>query len=242
MVWSGGKDSALALYEMRQHPEYRVEGLLTTVNEHHRRVSMHGVRMSLLTEQAQALGLPLYPVWVPESPTKATYEARMEAALLSFKAKGIETAVFGDIFLADLRQYREQQLARLGMRAVFPLWGRESAKVVEQFIELGFKATVVCVSGRLLDQSFAGRALDTSFLHALPAGADPCGENGEYHTFVSDGPIFNEPVRFQLGECVYRDYASSPSSAAPSPADSLLQATPVHDTGFWFCDLVESEC
>jgi uncharacterized protein (TIGR00290 family) len=239
MIWSGGKDCALALHEVSRQPGYQVECLLTTANEHHRRVSMHGVRVALVEQQAEALGLPLHLAWVPEQPDMATYEERMAACLRQMKAQGIEAAIFGDIFLEDLRQYREQQLAKLGLEAVFPLWGRPTEELMQHIIRQGFEATVVCLNSRLLPPDFLGRSLDPDFLRDLPATVDPCGENGEFHTFVSDGPLFRHPVRFKLGERVFRQYgpAAPPPDANGPEAD---QPPPAYDTGFWFCDLLPS--
>ena len=173
MIWSGGKDCTLALHEMTAKDGYKVEYLLTTANEHHERVSMHGVRVSLLQQQAEALRLPLHLVWVPEQPDMPTYETRMAEGLQTMRAAGITTAIFGDIFLEDLRQYRENQLARLGMKAVFPLWGRQTGELLSQFIHLGYLAHVVCLNSRLLPPSFLGKPLDQAFKQELPAGVDP---------------------------------------------------------------------
>ena len=233
-AWSGGKDSALGLYRILKQKQYRVKYLLTTVNEAHHRISMHGVRLTLLEQQAQAIGIPLKIVWVPESPSMAEYEDRMAAAMVSFKAEGITTGIFGDIFLEDLRSYRENKLKQVGLQAVFPLWGGDTSKLVQEFIHSGFRALLVCVSDLRLGQAFAGRSLDANFLHDLPANVDPAGENGEYHSFIYDGPIFHQPVNFKTGEIIMRDYA--PASSQNNSSDNF--APQLYDTRFWFCDLI----
>ncbi|MGA7784001.1 MAG: hypothetical protein WB997_05080 [Candidatus Acidiferrales bacterium] len=210
--WSGGKDSCMALHELRRHARYEVAALLTTVTETYDRISMHGVRRVLLARQAATLGLPLEIVTIPPVCVNADYEARMEAALSAWKARGIRRVAFGDIFLQDLREYRERNLARVGMEAIFPVWLRPTDKLVREFIGLGFRAVTVCVDPKKLDESFVGREIDEKFVAELPADVDPCGENGEFHSFVYDGPGFAEPVEFTRGEIVLRE-------------------------GFWFCDL-----
>ncbi|HJQ30856.1 MAG TPA: diphthine--ammonia ligase [Pyrinomonadaceae bacterium] len=213
MSWSGGKDSCLALRELRQSPDYRVAALLTTVTRDYDRVQMHGVRRVLLERQAAALGLPLHEVFINKGATNEEYEAKMAEAFSPYRERGIERVAFGDLFLEEIRDYREQFLARHRMRGLYPVWGRDTTELVREFIGLGFKAVVTCVDGKVLDSSFAGMMINEDFLSALPAHVDPCGENGEFHTFVFDGPIFKEAVRLSVGEKVARD-------------------------SFWFCDLV----
>jgi len=203
--WSGGKDSCLALHELRREPLREVAALLTTVTETYDRISMHGVRRELLERQAAALGLPLEIVTIPPKCANTDYEARMEAALLKWKERGVSLVAFGDIFLEDLRAYREGNLARAGMQAVFPIWKRPTRELATEFISLGFRAVTVCVDPRVLDDSFVGREINEKFLAELPVGIDPCGENGEFHSFVYDGPGFSERVEFTLGEKVLRD-------------------------------------
>ena len=203
--WSGGKDSALALHTLLQQNKVRVAGLLTTVTEGFERVSMHGVRRELLQRQADNIGLPLQEVRIPPQCVNPIYEARMEAAMRSAFAKGIRRVAFGDIFLEDLRAYREKNLAKIGMEAIFPIWKLDTRELAQTFMDLGFRARAVCVDPRILDRSFAGRDLDEYFFRDLPANADPCGENGEFHSFVYDGPIFRTPVRHKTGEVVERD-------------------------------------
>ncbi len=205
LCWSGGKDSALALDRLRQSGRYHVAALLTTVTEDYDRVSMHGVRRVLVERQAAALRLSLQQVRIPAGCVNAHYEERMGTAMAHAHSQGIERVAFGDIFLEDVRQYREANLARAGMQGVFPLWKLPSAELAREFLRLGFQAIVVVVDPSKLDRSFAGRAFDQSFLRDIPAGVDPCGENGEFHTFVWDGPGFRAPVTFRVGEVVLRD-------------------------------------
>ncbi|QCR21189.1 diphthine--ammonia ligase [Pontibacter sp. SGAir0037] len=233
--WSGGKDSALCLHHVLQDKSCQVEALLTTFSGSTNRVTMHGVRQELLVRQAASIDIPLTKVSLPEGVGMEGYNQLMQEAWLPFQKRGITHAIFGDINLEDLRQYRENQLAKVGIKAHFPLWGIPTATLVHDFISTGFKAVVVCVNERLLDGSFAGRMLDEKFLQDLPAGVDPCGENGEFHTFVFDGPIFKEPVAFQLGERVRKTYGP-PANADDSCYDK--DKAPDYDTGFWFCDLL----
>jgi uncharacterized protein (TIGR00290 family) len=205
LSWSGGKDSALALYELRKQAGYEVRGLLTSVNDHYGRISMHGVREDLLDAQAAAIGLPLHKIRLSEHPSNAEYEQKMRSALEEFKLQGIVHIAFGDLFLEDIRQYRLANLQKIGMQAVFPLWQRPTEILAREFIGLGFKAILCCVDGQALDAEFAGRAYDSSLLAELPAGVDPCGENGEFHSFVHDGPVFRHPIPLRIGERVTRE-------------------------------------
>jgi uncharacterized protein (TIGR00290 family) len=205
LSWSGGKDSALSLYTLRQSGEHDVTALLTTVTREYDRVSMHGVRRTLLHQQAEAVGLPVLEVFLTPGAANDEYEQHMAAVLSAYQAQGVEGVAFGDIFLEDLRAYRENHLAQLDMQGVFPVWQRDTGELAQTFLDLGFKAVVTCVDTQALDASFAGRLIDEDFLRALPDGVDPCGENGEFHTFVYDGPIFAHPIPFTLGELVLRD-------------------------------------
>jgi len=205
MCWSGGKDSALALYEILRQNLYECVGLLTTITADYARVSMHGVRRELLRAQAEQIGMPLFEVTITKQSSNEEYEARMQQALERFRRSGVGSVVFGDIFLEDVRKYREENLARVGMTGIFPLWGKDSRALMEIFISLGFKAVVTCVDTQLLDGGFAGRYIDESFLESLPEGVDPSGENGEFHSFVFDGPMFTRPVSFRKGRTVLRD-------------------------------------
>ncbi len=206
--WSSGKDSAMALYHAQQDPRFDIHTLLTTVNETHQRVSMHGLRVELLERQAEALGLPLHKIWLPETVTMEEYEQIMHAEINTLKENGWEHTIFGDIFLEDLRAHREAQLVQVGIQAHFPLWKRNTRELLDELLSLGFKAIIVAIDGSKLDKSFAGRVLDSQFIADLPEGVDPCGENGEFHTFVFDGPNFNHPVSFELGEVVHKQYSA----------------------------------
>lgn len=203
--WSSGKDSAYALLEARRLGLADIVGVLTTVNEVHDRVSMHGVRNALLDRQVAALGLPCLKVPLPSPCPNEVYEARMEAAVERIKADGVRHIVFGDLFLEDIRAYREARLAPAGMAGIFPLWRRDTRALANEMIACGFLAHLVTVDPRKLDRAFAGRAFDHGLLAALPSTVDPCGENGEFHTFVSAGPMFPAPIAVTVGETVERD-------------------------------------
>jgi len=198
LSWSGGKDCALALHELRRSG-YDVAALLTTVTEGSERVGMHAVRRELLERQVGSLGLPLREIAIPPFPSNEVYEQRMREVLDGCLADGIRAVAFGDLFLEDIRSYRERNLARVGMRGVYPLWGRDTAALGRELVGLGFRSVVVCVDSRKLDRSFLGREIDTRFLAELPPDVDPCGENGEFHTFVFAGPGFRAPVAFVRG-------------------------------------------
>jgi len=205
MSWSSGKDSAFALHEARRSGDLDIMGLLTTVTSSFARVSMHGVREALLDRQAEALGLPCWKVPIPSPCPNGVYEAEMARVLGEVAVLGVDRVVFGDLFLEDLRRYRETKLGAIGMSAVFPLWMRDTAVLAREMITSGLKATLTCVDPRKLDRSFAGRALDADLLAALPSSVDPCGENGEFHTFASAGPMFVKPIGVEVGEVVERD-------------------------------------
>jgi uncharacterized protein (TIGR00290 family) len=213
LSWSGGKDSALTLWTLEREARRRPSALITTVTDVYDRVSMHGVRRSLLESQAASLRLPLVEVPIPPACTNDVYDARMAQAFASAELAGVETVAFGDLFLADIRAYREERLAAAGKSGLFPLWGRDTRELAKAFVGAGFTAFLVCVDPNRLDPSFAGRSYDADLLARLPEEVDPCGENGEFHTFVWDGPIFHAPITCERGEVVERD-------------------------GFVFCDLV----
>lgn len=204
LAWSGGKDSALALRRLQRSGAWRVETLLTTVTEDYDRVSMHGVRSELLEAQAASLGLPLVRVYIPAGSSNETYDERMLSALTPCKARGIDHVAFGDIFLQDVRRYREERLAEVAMQGVFPLWGLDTGRLAHDFVHEGFRAVITCVDLRVLDSSFAGREFDEGFLGDLPPSLDPCGENGEFHSFVYDGPDFRFPLAVEVGDRVER--------------------------------------
>lgn len=223
MNWSGGKDSALALHAVLQAGNYEVVGLLTTVSEAYGRISMHGVREALLDQQADALGLPLHKVRLPEQVNMEVYDALMHRALKQLVAEGVTHAIFGDLFLEDLKTYREKRLAELNLTGVFPLWQRDTTELAQQFVAQGFRAITVCVNEKQLDSSFVGREMDSVFFASLPKDVDPCGENGEYHSFVYAAPIFAQPIPVQTGEIVRR---------------TLGEANDTFDTAFWYADLL----
>jgi uncharacterized protein (TIGR00290 family) len=204
MSWSGGKDSSLALRELRATGTGEVRALLTTVTVEFDRISMHGVRRSLLHDQAHSLGLPLEEVWIPSNSSNEVYEKQMGQALEKYRSQGVQEVVFGDLFLHNVRQYREERLAQAGMKGLFPLWGTDTRKLAVEFVELGFRAVVCCVDPRVLGEEHCGMDYDMSFLQSLPSNVDPCGENGEFHTFVYDGPIFKHKIELTRGPVVER--------------------------------------
>jgi uncharacterized protein (TIGR00290 family) len=227
--WSGGKDSAYCLHMARQQG-LKIDALVTAVNEKHNRISMHGVRRELLEEQAASIQLPLYTIGLPEQASMGAYEEQIHSSNELLKGKGFDTAVFGDIFLEDLKTYREALNQKDEISCLFPLWKRNTKDMAREFVAAGFKAIIVCVNGSLLDKSFCGRLLDESFLNDLPSSVDPCGENGEYHSFVFDGPVFNKPVSFNKGEIICKEYET------PKVDDCFT--TPLPKTSFYFCELL----
>ena len=205
LSWSGGKDSAIALYEIQRGREYEVVSLLTTLTEEYDRVTMHGVQRVLLERQAESLWLPLQQILIPKGASNEEYASKMHAALAEFQSADVSSVVFGDVFLEDVRKYREDNLSKIGMKAIFPIWGRDTAELAQTFVDLGFKAVVTCVDSKILGETFAGRMIDDSFLAELPPNVDPCGENGEFHSFVFDGPIFRTRISITVGQIVLRD-------------------------------------
>ncbi|HYL50158.1 MAG TPA: diphthine--ammonia ligase [Stellaceae bacterium] len=240
LFWSGGKDSGLALDRLRRTGEYEIVALITTVNSQYRRVSMHGVREELIAAQANAAGLPLDTMYVGPSGTNDAYVAALRRTLGVWRERGVETVAFGDIFLADLRQWREKLLAELGMRGAFPLWQANTTQLAQEFVTRGFRAVLCCANDAMLGESDVGRELSAEFFATLPDGVDPCGENGEYHSFIHDGPIFRAPVEFKIGKKVYRPLEVAPAAA---PANGLAIPVPAAPgpsatKGFWFVDLL----
>lgn len=205
LSWSSGKDSAWALHTLRQQSDVEVAGLLTTINEQFDRVAMHAVRTDLLRRQAEGVGLPLRLVSLPFQCGNGVYEERMRAAIAAAQSDGIEGIAFGDLFLTDVRQYREKMMEGIGITPLFPLWGRPTAELAREMTAGGLRARITCIDPRCLPATMAGREYNDDFLKALPDGADPCGENGEFHSFAFDGPIFDRPVEFAIGETVERD-------------------------------------
>ncbi len=229
--WSGGKDSAIALHQLLQNPEYSVERLLTSVNSAHDRISMHGVRRELLKLQAERIGIPLTILSLPEQPDMNEYNQLMAEKMNSLKEEGFTHSVYGDIFLEDLQTYRINQMKSLGFEAAFPIWKKDTTKLIRQFIDDGFKAITVCIKSDLLDKRFVGRVIDHDFVNDLPENVDPCGENGEFHTFVYDAPFYSSPIPFNKGEIIYREYD------APKSDDGHSKESDLSKMGFWFCDL-----
>jgi uncharacterized protein (TIGR00290 family) len=218
LSWSSGKDSAWALHELRASPEFEVVALLTTINRDASRVAMHAVRETLLDAQAAAAGLPLIKVPIPAHCSNADYEAAMGAAMARARDQGIRHVAFGDLFLEDIRKYREEKLRAVGMTPLFPIWGRETAALAREMVARGLRAHLTCVDPKQLDRRFAGRLFDADLLDELPPGVDACGENGEFHSFAFGGPMFLQPVRVALGEIVERDafvFADLLSADAP---------------------------
>lgn len=214
MGWSGGKDSAFALYEVLKAKNYDVVALLTTITQDYNRISIHGVRRVLLEQQAEALGLPLEKMLIRKGASDLEYETALVTILKKFKGSGVNAVLYGDIFLEDVKKYRDDMLAKLGMHGVYPLWKKNSTELAHKFIDAGFKTVITVVDSNVLGKKFTGRDYNKQFLADLPANVDPCGENGEFHSFVYDGPTFSKPVAFTKGEVVLRE------------------------NRFWYCDLV----
>jgi len=229
--WSSGKDSALALYKILQEDEFEIVALVTTINEKYNRVSMHGIREELVAKQAESIGIPLIKIYLPESPSMEEYNLIMNEHLIRLKSEGITHSVFGDIFLEDLRVYRETKLEEVGMEAVFPLWKKPTEKLISEFIGLGFKTIVTTVNESHLNKDFVGRILDDKFINDLPKKVDVCGENGEFHTFTYDGPLFRFPIAFELGKTIRKTY--------PKPKTTEDEKSSEFDQyGFWYVDLI----
>jgi uncharacterized protein (TIGR00290 family) len=227
--WSSGKDSALALYHLLQDERYSVDELITTVNSHFNRVSMHGLRKELLITQTGALNIKASLIELPEMPSMDVYEQKMLETVSRLKKDGFTHSAFGDIFLEDLRVYREDQLAKQNFKAVFPIWKRDTKVLLNEFLDLGFKTIIVCANSKYFNEDFVGTVIDKNFIDNLPEGVDPCGENGEFHTFCFDGPIFKKPIPFTIGDKVYREYEN------PNTDDSICNNDKY---GVWYCDLI----
>lgn len=204
-AWSSGKDSAMALYKLMQSRDYDIISMITTVTEGYNRVSMHGSPIILLEEQAKSIGLPLEKIVISKQSSNEEYESKMKEVLEKYLPQGLEGVAFGDIFLEDVREYRENNLKKVNLKGIYPIWGENSVDLAHKFINNGFKAIITCVDTEQLDASFCGRLYDRNFLNDLPEGVDPCGENGEFHSFAFEGPIFKAPVKFSKGEIVLRD-------------------------------------
>lgn len=229
MSWSGGKDSAYALFAIQQEGIYDVKLLLSNFNGENKRLSMHGIPEALIEAQALSLGLPLQKMYVYEASNDA-YETALKAALEKAKARGIDHVIFGDIFLEDLRAYREEKLAAVKMQAVFPLWGKNTLKLVRSFVDDGFKSIICCVNDAYLTEPFVGKIIDHAFIEALPLTTDPCGENGEYHSFCFDGPIYKEPIAVANTHTFYKPLPLT------TPCVGTNSAAPV-TLGFWYASI-----
>lgn len=212
--WSGGKDSALALHTLQQCGDYEVAALLTTVTRDFDRICMHGVRRSLLEQQAESLGFALEKIYISENASNKEYESVMRKVLAKYQSAGVTSVVFGDVFLEELREYREEKLSTIGMKGLFPIWKKDTAELACTFINLGFRGVITSADSHLLDSILVGRDFDEQFLSMLPFAVDPCGENGEFHSFVHDGPVFQHPIVHTPGQVILRE------------------------NGFYYCDLV----
>jgi uncharacterized protein (TIGR00290 family) len=233
--WSGGKDSALALYHCLHNPLLEIKYLVTTVNDAVNRISMHGVRQELLILQAERIGIPLYEIRLPEMPGMKEYDDTMRGHLAQLKEEGITHSIFGDIFLEDLKKYRDERLAEIGLTGIYPLWKRDSYELINEFLGLGFGTVIACTQARLKD--FVGREILPELLAALPPDVDVCGENGEFHNFVFKGPIFSNPISYRTGEKVFKEYA-----APKNDDDTCFSSNPVTTiSGFWYCDLLPND-
>lgn len=222
--WSSGKDSAMALYQLLQQNDLEIDRLLTTVNSHYNRVSMHGLRKEVLEAQAAEIGIPLDIIEVPENPSMEDYNTLMGNKMKQLKSEGYTHTAFGDIFLEDLKVYREEMLASVGIQTIFPIWKRDTRELLDEFFALGFRAVIVCINNSKLDTSFLGKELSLELIEQFPKDVDPCGENGEFHTFCFDGPIFPNPIPFEIGEKVFKTY--------DDPSDKTKNIK------FGFCDVL----
>jgi uncharacterized protein (TIGR00290 family) len=227
--WSGGKDSALALHKCLQDPSLEIAYLVCTLSTKFKRISMHGVQEELLDVQADSIGIPLKKMWMPDDATNGAYEMVLSEMYQELASDGVEQIVFGDIFLEDLKQYRDDFLAKHKLIGVYPLWHQDTSELAQEFITKGFKTRICCINDALLNESFVGRLFDTSLLEDLPATVDPCGENGEFHTFCFDGPIFKYPVAHTVGDKVYKPLNLNTADCS-KVGDTL---------GFWYIELLK---
>ena len=231
--WSGGKDSSLALYHCLQNQTLDIKYLVTTINDAADRISMHGVRVELLIQQAESIGIPLYQIRLPEMPDMETYDNAMRQHLEHFSEEGITHSVFGDIFLEDLKMYRDSRLAEIGMTGIYPLWKRDTTELINEFLSLGFGTVIACTMEHL--EHIAGQEISAELIASLPAGVDVCGENGEFHTFAFKGPIFKKEIKYKLGERVFKEYKTPESTDGDSVHDRTKKLS-----GFWYCDLISA--
>lgn len=234
--WSSGKDSAYALYKILQQGEYDIEKLITNVNQDYERVSMHGLHENLLEAQAESIGIPLEKIYFPADVTMDLYNEKMKDKTSELKSLGLNHAIFGDIFLEDLKNYRDSKLKEVGITGVYPLWKQDTKELLREFLALGFKTITVCVNAKLLGEEFVGRIIDEDFINELPNNIDACGENGEFHTFCFDGPIFKNPIEFEIGEKVLKSYTLNKDNSQNCHQDTS-EKVKNYDTSFWYCDL-----
>ena len=226
-AWSGGKDSSLALSHILEQKEFEILGLMTTLNKNFKRISMHGVREETLDKQSEAIGIPLIKMWVGEG-TYDEYEKEMEKVLLEYKTKGITHVIFGDIFLEDLKKYRDNNLAKVGLKGHYPIWKRDTQELIDEFLDKGFKTVTCCINDKYLSEKHSGVEITKEWIDALPPEVDPCGENGEFHTFCFDGPIFKHPFDIKIGEKLYKPLEDKFIKPEENP----------HTKGFWFTDIL----
>ena len=226
--WSSGKDASFALFLMLKDTSYDISLLLTTVNSHFNRVSMHGLHRNVLEAQAQALNLPLKTIELPEMPSMEDYERIMTDNIKDLVKANYTHCIFGDIFLDDLRAYRDKNLEPFNITPVYPLWKKDTKQLIIEFLKLGFKTVIVCANSKYFNEDFVGSVIDEDFIKNLPEGVDPCGENGEFHTFCFDGPIFNHPIKYKLGEKIFREY-NAPKT------DNTVCSNDLY--GVWYCDI-----
>ncbi|WPU91268.1 diphthine--ammonia ligase [Mucilaginibacter sabulilitoris] len=231
--WSGGKDSSLALYHCLQNPELDIKYLVTTINDAADRISMHGVRTELLIKQAESIGIPLYQIRLPEMPGMTEYDEAMRYHLTHFRSEGITHAIFGDIFLEDLRNYRDARLSEIGLKGIYPLWKRDTNELINEFFKLGFGTVIACTQARL--ERIVGREITPELINDLPDDVDVCGENGEFHTFTFKGPIFKDEIAYKTGVRIFKEYQAPKNSN-----DSCVSTTDQKPAGFWYCDLLST--
>jgi len=229
--WSGGKDSALALYHCLKNPGLDIKYIVTTINDVANRISMHGVRTELLIKQAESIGIPLYQIRLPEMPGMAEYNEVMHYHLSKLSTEGITHSIFGDIFLEDLRNYRDARLAEVNMTGIYPLWKRDTRELINEFLSLGFGTVIACTQEELGE--LAGQEITKQLINDLPVTVDVCGENGEFHTYAFKGPIFKEEIKYKTGERVFKEY-----KAPIKAGDDCAGSNQVKKSGFWYCDLL----
>jgi uncharacterized protein (TIGR00290 family) len=230
LCWSGGKDSSYCLYKVLKEDLYDVRYLLTTLNDSTKRISMHGIREELLDKQAESIGIPLLKIWLSKG-TNTEYERKMRSILIKAKSEGIENVIFGDIFLEDIKAYRINNLAKIGMTGIFPLWKMDTTLLINDFIRQNFKTITCCTDNVFLGEEWVGREIDNYFIEQLPENVDPCGENGEFHTFCFEGPIFNKKIIFSTGVKIYKPVEIKTN-------DNCTLQSEKRTKGFWFCDLL----